>query len=65
MDYRKIKRSAKCEECEFYDYDEESDTYACQMNLDQDELERFRYGHTGGCPFFRYYEEYHSTLNQI
>ncbi len=65
MDYRKCKHAARCEDCEFYDYDDESDTYACHMNLDQDEMEHFSMGRTGDCPYFRYYDEYQSTRNQI
>ena len=32
------KGSARCEACEFYDYDEYSDTYCCEVSLDEDEL---------------------------
>ncbi len=65
MDYRTCRRAAKCEECEFYIYDEDTDTYTCQQNLDQDEMERFSYGATRDCPYFRYYDEYKSTHRQI
>lgn len=65
MDYRKLKREARCEECEFYDYDEEYDTYTCHMNLDEDEFARLSGGYSKGCPYFRYYDEYKSTNNQI
>ena len=26
-----------CEDCEFYDYDEADDSYACRLSLDEDE----------------------------
>ena len=32
------KRESSCEDCVFYDYDEDWDTYSCQMNLDEDEM---------------------------
>ena len=35
------KRESSCEDCVFYDYDEDWDTYSCQMNLDEDEMVRF------------------------
>jgi hypothetical protein len=65
MEYRTCRRTARCEECEFYDYDEELDTYACAQNLDQDEMEKFLIRHTNDCPYFRYYEEYESTRRQV
>ncbi len=65
MDYRTYRRAAKCEECEFYSYDEETETYTCTQNLDMDEMERFSYGSTRDCPYFRYYDEYKSTHRQI
>ena len=27
----------RCEDCEFYDYDEEWDEYVCSVSLDEDE----------------------------
>jgi len=65
MDYRTCKRIGRCEECEFYDYDDESDTYTCQMNLDQDDLADFLGRQTAECPYYRYYDEYQSIHNQI
>ncbi len=65
MEYRTCRRTANCEECEFYSYDEETDTYTCQQNLDQDEIERLSYGGARECPYFRYYDEYKSTHRQI
>lgn len=65
MDYRNCKRAARCEDCEFYDYDDELDTYYCRNNLDQDEMARFSAGQTTDCPYFRFYDEYQSTRRQI
>ena len=55
----------RCEECEFYDYDEELDAYVCQVNLDEDEMISFIAGQTGRCPYYRYYDEYKSVHKQI
>ena len=54
-----------CESCEFYDYDEESDSYVCAMNLDEDEMIRFLGGNTSNCHYYRYYDEYKSVHKQI
>lgn len=61
----KKKPVGTCETCVFYDYDEEYDTYECQVNLDQDELANFLTGHTNACPFYRFYDEYKSVQKQI
>ena len=55
----------RCEDCEFYDYDEELDAYVCDMSLDEDEMVSFLAGNTGRCPYFRYYDEYKSVHKQI
>ncbi len=54
-----------CESCVFYDYDEDYDTYACQMNLDEDEMVHFLSGHKRACPYYRFYDEYKSVQKQI
>lgn len=54
-----------CESCVYYDYDEDYDSYECQINLDQDEMGEFLAGHTQSCPFYRYYDEYKSVHKQI
>ena len=62
---QKQKQTGSCETCVFYNYDEEYDVYECRVNLDQDELSRFLSGHTGGCPFYRFYDEYKSVQRQV
>ena len=55
----------RCEECEFYDYDEELDAYVCQVNLDEDEMYRFLSGTQQQCPYFRLDDEYGVVRHQI
>ena len=57
--------ATNCESCVFYDYDEDYDEYACQMNLDEDEMVRFLSGNTRSCPYYRFYDEYKSVHKQI
>jgi hypothetical protein len=61
----KENKSANCESCEFYDYDEEYDAYVCNARLDQDEMSNFLGGRTQSCPYYRYYDEYKSVHKQI
>ena len=58
------KRQSNCEDCVFYDYDEDWDTYSCQMNLDEDEMVRFLTQKHQSCPYYRYYDEYKSVQKQ-
>lgn len=59
------KQESCCESCVFYDYDEDYDSYECQMNLDQDEMAYFLSGQTRSCPYYRFYDEYKSVQKQI
>ena len=62
---KKVPAASRCDDCEFYDYDEELDAYVCQVNLDEDEMISFIAGNTGRCPYYRYYDEYKSVHKQI
>ncbi len=66
MENKTTKKAAgTCDSCVFYDYDEDYDSYACRVNLDQDEMTRFLAGRTAACPFYRYYDEYKSVHKQV
>lgn len=56
----KVKKVARsnCESCEYYEYDEDYDCYSCQLNLDEDEMERFATYAQDACPYYRFYDEY-------
>ena len=53
-----------CEECDNFDYDEETDTYDCLMNLDMDDYERVALSKHAQCPFFRIRDEYRIVRRQ-
>ncbi len=65
MESKAKKPVSNCESCVFYDYDDELDSYVCEMNLDQDDLDKFLRGTTQNCPFYRFYDEYKSVHKQI
>ena len=56
--------SANCEECVYYDYDDEIDAYTCTMDLDEDEMERFLRGVNSACPFYRRGDDYETARRQ-
>ena len=67
LDFSKYgpRRAASCESCEFYQYDEYTDSYCCTMNLDEDEMSSFLAGNSNGCHYYRFYDEYKSVQKQI
>ena len=67
MDFSKYghKPVASCDSCEFYEYDEYTDSYSCNIKLDEDEMVGFLGGNTRACPYYRYYDEYKSVQKQI
>lgn len=46
-----------CESCANYDYDEDSKSYFCSANLDEDDMYRLSEGGEE-CPFYNPYDEY-------
>ena len=55
---------SNCEECLHYDYDEEADAYFCNMDLDEDEMERFLRGDPRDCPFYHRGSDYATARRQ-
>lgn len=53
-----------CETCAYYYYDEEYECYVCDMDLDEDEYQRFLSGSRGECPYYRSGDEYEVVRHQ-
>ena len=49
-----------CEDCIHYSYDDEYECYICDVNvnLDQDEAYKFISGTLSNCPYFRFGDDY-------
>lgn len=54
----------ECENCWYYNYDEEEDEYYCAMELDEDEMYRIRADRRRRCPFFRQADDYYLPHRQ-
>ena len=67
MDFSKYgaKKKSSCDSCEFYQYDDYTDSYSCSLSLDEDEMAEFVTGLTKDCKYYRYYDEYKSVQKQI
>ena len=48
----------QCENCMYYDYDEDNEEYYCMVDLDQDDYERFLRQAQNHCPMFRFCDDY-------
>ena len=46
-----MRGKSRCEDCQFFDYDEETDSNYCTQDLDEDEMERFLRAAADACPF--------------
>lgn len=44
--------------CANFVFDEESECYICDCDLDEDEMQRFLSSNTYNCPYFNFYDEY-------
>ncbi|MBR5467784.1 MAG: hypothetical protein IKU80_00990 [Firmicutes bacterium] len=56
--------SGKCENCNFYVYDEYYEDYVCDLYLDEDELVRFMNRKSDSCPYWKLDDEYKSAARQ-
>ena len=61
---KRENRASSCDDCLYFDYDEEIDGYVCTVNMDEDDAVSFLYKRTDSCPFYRYYDEYKSVQKQ-
>ncbi len=58
-----MNTDALCESCEFARIDEETGDLICDALLDEDEMVDF-YRSSGGCKYYRYYDEYKMVRKQ-
>ena len=59
------KKTANCEYCSNYFYDEEYGYYSCDVNLDEDEMGRFMTNTFQNCPYFQMNDEYKIVRKQM
>ena len=59
------KKTANCEYCSNYVYDEEYGYYSCDVNLDEDEMGRFMTNTFQNCPYLQMNDEYKIVRKQM
>ena len=58
-------KAAGCDYCANYVYDDETETYYCDVNLDEDEMSAFLRGSDFSCPFYQPGDEYRVVRKQM
>ncbi len=57
---------SSCESCMYFGYDEEFEEYYCEVDLDEDEMEKFLTdSFRGACPYYRLEDEYKTVRKQM
>ena len=54
-----------CENCLYYEYDEEYEDYSCSVDMDEDDYARLMQDPHTSCPFWRDGDEYQVVKHQI
>ena len=54
----------ECETCAYYAWDEETEEYLCEADMDQDDLARLTESRYHGCPYWREGDEYKIVRHQ-
>lgn len=60
-----MKAKTNCEYCLNYTYNEDYSCYECQVNLDEDEMDRFLRNTFDNCPYFQFNDEYKVVRKQM
>ena len=60
-----MAEQTNCESCANYVYDEESDCYCCEVDLDEDEMAKFLADEWKDCPYYQPGDEYLVVRKQM
>lgn len=56
---------SQCDTCAYYTYDEEDESYSCDINLDEDDYVRLVTDSSYKCPYYRNGDEYAVVRHQM
>lgn len=60
-----MKRNTSCDYCANYVYDEDSESWFCDVSLDEDEYYRFVSSGYRECPYYQFGDEYKVVRRQM
>ncbi len=55
----------RCDECAYYEYDEDDEMYYCSVNMDEDDFYRLVRSNYSNCPYYRSGDEYRVVRHQM
>ncbi|MBR6452367.1 MAG: hypothetical protein IKS87_06645 [Lachnospiraceae bacterium] len=55
----------RCDDCQFYIYDEEYEEYVCDVDMDEDDQARMMSHGSSECPYWRSNDEYAVVRHQM
>lgn len=56
---------ASCDSCVYNVYDEDDETYYCEVDMDEDDAARLMQGHYRECPYYQLDDEYAVVRHQM
>ena len=59
------QNSGSCDSCTYYVYDEDCESYVCDMDMDEDEYMRLVTDKQYSCPYYRNGDEYLVVRHQM
>lgn len=59
-----MQKKYSCEDCVYYVYNEEEESYECENYLDEDEMGRVFSSKSFSCPYFRFGDDYQIVRKQ-
>lgn len=54
----------RCDECAYFEYDEDDEEYYCSVNMDEDDYSRLVESRYQTCPYYRNGDEYAVVRHQ-
>ena len=57
--------STSCDTCSYYVYDEDMESYVCDMDMDEDDYIRMLQGSSKSCPYYSSDDEYKVVRHQM
>ncbi len=62
---KKKQPASSCDSCVNYIYDDDYEYYVCDMDLDEDEYQRFLTSSSFSCPYYQLNDEYLIVRHQM
>ncbi len=55
----------ECDDCSYYEWDDEDEAYYCSVSMDEDDYARLFQSRRRQCPYYRHDDEYQIVRHQM